>query len=30
MMLGGLFMIFTWRRGLLYQQLVEKNPRIDR
>jgi len=29
-MLGGLFMIFVWRRELLYRQLVEKNPRMDR
>lgn len=29
-MLGGLFMIFVWRREFMYRQLVEANPRIDR
>ena len=29
-MLGGLFMVFVWRRELMYRNLVEKNPRIDR
>jgi len=29
-MLGGLFMIFVWRREYMYRQLVEANPRIDR
>ena len=30
MMLGGLFMVFVWRRELMYQQLVTENPGIDR
>jgi len=29
-MLGGLFMIFVWRREFMYRQLVDANPRIDR
>eukprot|EP00092_Neocalanus_flemingeri_P006483 GFUD01006987.1.p1 GENE.GFUD01006987.1~~GFUD01006987.1.p1 ORF type:complete len:849 (+),score=138.35 GFUD01006987.1:58-2604(+) len=29
-MLGGLFMIFVWRREYMYRQLVEANPQIDR
>jgi len=29
-MLGGLFMIFVWRREFHYSQLVKENPGIDR
>ena len=29
-MLGGLFMVFVWRREIMYSNLVERNPRIDR